>query len=157
MEASCNSVNPCLRSETWGTRLSGGSDLGHPPTRCITNQVNGSIPPELGTDGADGMANAIYDHLLHSGNYHQVGRAEAQRLANLGKVVYGAFPEAGHGHIVTVSPNNSPYAFTKPGTRPATGPDDPMINDIGANIGRYPLSQQPSAAFRKGAIFFAHN
>ena len=108
----------------------------------------------LMTNGIPNLANTDYNNFAHSGSYHQVGRAEAQRLANMGKVVYGVYKEPGHGHIITVRPNNGPY--TGSGS-PSTGPDDPIINDIGRHIGVYPLSQQPSAGFRSGVIFYAPN
>ncbi len=121
---------------------------------CYIGQHAGSNMGPLMTNGIPNLANTDYNNFAHSGSYHQVGRAEAQRLANMGKVVYGVYKEPGHGHIITVRPNNGPY--TGSGS-PSTGPDDPIINDIGRHIGVYPLSQQPSAGFRSGVIFYAPN
>jgi hypothetical protein len=108
----------------------------------------------LMTNGVPNLANTDAQTLAHSGSYHQVGRAEAQRLANMGKTVYGVMAESGHGHIITVRPNNGPYTGS---AFPSTGPNDPIINDIGRNIGVYPLSQQRSPSFRAGVIFYAPN
>ena len=121
---------------------------------CYIGQHVGSNMGPLMTNGVPNLANVDASTLAHSGAYHRVGPAEAQRLANMGKVVYGVYKETGHGHIVTVRPNNGPY--TGSGT-PSTGPNDPIINDIGRHIGVYPLSQQPSAGFRNGVIFYAPN
>lgn len=121
---------------------------------CSIGQHAGSNMGPLMTNGVPNLANTDASTLAHSGAYHRVGPAEAQRLANMGKVVYGVYKEPGHGHIITVRPNNGPY--TGSGS-PATGPNDPIINDIGRHIGVYPLSQQPSAGFRNGVIFYAPN
>jgi RHS repeat-associated protein len=121
---------------------------------CYIGQHAGSNMGPLMTNGVPNLANTDANTLAHSGSYHRVGPAEAQRLANMGKVVYGVYKEPGHGHIITVRPDNGPY--TGSGS-PSTGPNDPIINDIGRHIGVYPLSQQPSAGFRNGVIFYAPN
>jgi hypothetical protein len=72
----------------------------------------------------------------------------------MGKTVYGVMAESGHGHIITVRPNNGPYTGS---AFPSSGQNDPIINDIGRNIGVYPLSQQRSPSFRAGVIFYAPN
>jgi hypothetical protein len=87
----------------------------------------------LMTNGIPNLANTDANTLAHSGAYHQVGRAEAQRLANAGKVLFGVYKETGHGHIITVRPDNGP--FSEGG--PSTNPNDPLINDIGRHIGVY--------------------
>lgn len=120
----------------------------------IGQHVPGTNMGPLMTNGVPNLANTDANTLAHSGSYHQVGRAEAQRLANMGKVVYGVMAESGHGHIITVRPNNGPFTGS---SSPSTGPNDPIINDIGRRIGVYPLSQQPSSRFRNGVIFYAPN
>ena len=138
----------------------GGDTHCNAASRCIAGQVGGVNMSDLGRDCcADGLANSIYDRLAHSGNYHRVGASEAQRLANLGKVVFGVYKEPGHGHIVTVRPNNTYFA----GSENPTGALGPMINNIGRNVGVVPLSRynlrNPSvpSAFAQGVIFYAAN
>jgi hypothetical protein len=108
----------------------------------------------LMTNGVPNLANTDANTLAHSGSYHRVGPAEAQRLANMGKTVYGVMAETGHGHIITVRPDNGPYTGSP---FPSSGPNDPIINDIGRNVGVYPLSHQRSSAFQRGVIFYAPN
>jgi RHS repeat-associated protein len=130
------------------------------PTYCnlascyIGRNAGSDMGPLLNGSGSPNLANTDVSTFAHSGSYHQVGRAEAQRLANMGKVVYGVYKETGHGHIITVRPNNGPYTGSG---LPSTGPNDPIINDIGRNVGVYPLSQQPSPGFRNGVVFYAPN
>jgi hypothetical protein len=121
---------------------------------CYIGQHTGSNTGPLMTNGIPNLANTDAQTLAHSGDYHRVGPAEAQRIARTGKTVYGVWPHDPHGHIITVRPDNGPYTGS---AFPSTGPNDPIINDIGARIGVYPLSRQPSKAFQNGVIFYAPN
>jgi hypothetical protein len=121
---------------------------------CYIGQHAGSNMGPLMTNGHPNLANTDASTLAHSGAYHRVGPAEAQRLANLGKVVYGVYRETGHGHIVTVRPDNGPYTGSE---FPSSNTNDLIINDIGRNVGVYPLSRQASPGFRRGVIFYAPN
>ena len=87
-------------------------------------------------------------------------RAEAQRLNNMGKVVYGVYKSTEHGHIITVRTNNGPNTGSNgPNTGsglPSTGPNVPILNDIGRTV-TLSRSQQQSSAFRNGMVFYAPN
>lgn len=71
----------------------------------------------------------------------------------MGKVVYGVYKETGHGHIITVRTNNGPNTGSG---LPSTGPNVPILNDIGRTV-TLSRSQQPSSAFRNGMVFYAPN
>ncbi len=134
--------------------IPGGSTFCNVASCYIGRNTGSNMGPLLNSTGQPNLANTDAQTLAHSGAYHRVGPAEAQRLANLGKAVYGVMAETGHGHIITVRPNNGPYTGS---AYPSSGPNDPIINDIGRNVGVYPLSQQRSSAFQRGVIFYAPN
>ena len=134
--------------------IPGGATFCNMASCYIGQHVPGTNMSPLMTNGVPNLANTDANTLAHSGNYHQIGRAEAQRIANTGKVVYGVYKEPGHGHIVTVAPDNTYFGQAY---FPNHNPNDPLINDIGRHIGVYPLSQQPSSGFRNEVIFYAPN
>jgi len=137
-------ANPAFQINTQGTTFCNVA------CRNIARAVGGTDMGPL-----RGTANDISSQLAHSGNYHRVGRAEAQRLANTGKTVLGVWKNpSGHGHIITVRPDEGPFVGS---SFASSGPNDPIINDIGSQDHVVPLSQQGFPPFVKGVIFYAPN
>ncbi|MGH9475363.1 MAG: RHS repeat-associated core domain-containing protein [Terriglobales bacterium] len=107
-------------------------------TCSIAESVGAPMGPLTGADGSPLLANQIALNLAHSADYREVSSAEAQALADQGRLVIGAwYNPGGHGRLVTVRPEGVP------GDHPA-GLHGPLVNDIGSSD---QVARQ-SAAFR---------
>lgn len=92
--------------------------------------------PFTGPGGKPAIANQIADNLAKSKEYREVTPAEAQKLANEGKLVVVAWKNPDphhHGHVATVRPE-------KPGGPQHAG-TGPLINNVGAKNGIMRASQ----------------
>jgi RHS repeat-associated protein len=147
-------------NDSWESKTTINPQTGKPETTTFCNyacretaqRILGANPKEW-----DGRANDIAAQLAKSGNFHRVGPAEAQRLANQGKLVIGAWanPNPGrHGHVVTVVPDNTYFgqAFF-----PNHNSADPLINDIGTYRRVISLSDDKATSFVTGVKFYAQN
>jgi len=75
------------------------------------------------------MANEMARKLPQSGEFTEVGPEDAQAIANEGGVAIGVLPARGHGHVVTVRPDNT---YLEAGaTRQGSGP---LLNDVGRYV-----------------------
>jgi hypothetical protein len=96
-------------------------------TFCIVRDMGGSLRPLGDAQGQPYAANQMAQNLATSTDYRDVTPEEAQRLANQGNLVIGAwFNPQGHGHVVTVRPDGVT------GDEPF-GRSGPLLNDIGEN------------------------
>lgn len=107
-------------------------------TCAIASAMGAPMGPLQDASGAPYSANDMAANLAESSAYRAVGPAEAQLLADEGKLVIGARANPdGHGHVVTVRPEGVP------GDTPV-GHSGPLVNDIGTND----QVDRRSAAFR---------
>ncbi|MGD0860979.1 MAG: hypothetical protein ABR912_16930 [Terracidiphilus sp.] len=69
--------------------------------------------------------------LASSDKYREVTPEEAQKIANNGGLVIGAYENksGGSGHLDTVRPEGVP------GNSPRAGGKGPLLNDVGRNVG----------------------
>jgi RHS repeat-associated protein len=105
---------------------------------CQTAQALGAPMEPLRTTVSIGdkkitrnaTANEINANLPNATSYREVTQAEAQSLANEGKLVIAVQPAGGHGHVTTVRPTNT--YFEQGTSRSGTGP---LQNHIGRTVG----------------------
>ena len=85
-------------------------------------------------------ANEMGANLPNSTDYREVSAAEAQVLANEGKLVIAAQPAQGHGHVTTVRPTNTYFE---------QGVERRGEGTLQNNVGRLVGIMQESATFRR--------
>lgn len=95
-------------------------------TYCIARRMKAPLRPLGDVQGKPYLANRMAQNLAESTEYRDVSPDEAQKLANQGQFVVGAWHNpTGHGHVDTVRPEGVP------GDVPV-GHSGPLLNDIGA-------------------------
>lgn len=94
-------------------------------TYCIARKMKAPLGPLGDAQGSPYIANRMAQNLAESTEYRDVSPEEAQKLADEGHLVIGAWHNpAGHGHVVTVRPSGVP------GDQPI-GNSGPLLSDIG--------------------------
>lgn len=98
-------------------------------TFCIARKMKAPLRALGDAQGNPYLANRMAENLAESPDYRGVSSEEAQKLADEGHLVIGAWHNpAGHGHVVTVRP------LGVKGDQPV-GNSGPLLNNVGQEDG----------------------